>query len=97
MSNASLLDSGEQIQESYTQQHRALKTLLGAFKNTSSALGKANRALRDYVAQIPVAPPESVEGAQQALSGLQLKDEILDPSRRTCGGRASLSARSKQP
>jgi hypothetical protein len=79
MSNASLLATVEQLQESYTQQHRALKTLLGAFKNTGSTLGKVNRALRDYVAQLPDAPPESVEGAQQAFAGLQLKDEILDP------------------
>lgn len=78
MQNEALLTDVEGLQEAYTQRQRALKNLLGAFKNTGSALGKANRTLRDYVT-VAVAPTENVGAAQQALTDLRLKDDVLDP------------------
>lgn len=78
MQNEALLTDVEQLQETYTQRQRALKNLMGAFKNTGSALGKANRSLRDYVT-VAVSPTENINAAQQALTDLRLKDEVLDP------------------
>src|SRR3954464_4052222 len=78
MQNSSLLTAVEDVQETYTQRLRTLKNLLGAFKNTSSALGKANRTLRDYVTLAPTTT-ETAETAQQTFASLRLKDEVLDP------------------
>lgn len=78
MPNEALLTDVERLQEVYAQRQRALKNLLGAFKNTGSALGKANRTLRDYVT-VAVAATENVGAAQQAFTDLRLKDDVLDP------------------
>jgi hypothetical protein len=78
MQHPSILTAAEELQETYSQRLRTIKNLLSTLKNTSGALSKANRSLREYIA-VATTPAQTATLAQQSFSDLRLKDEVLDP------------------
>jgi hypothetical protein len=77
MPNDELIGELDRLRESYSQRQKATTGLQAALKGTTSALGKASRALKEYADQNPTT--NGVAQAQQAFSALRLKDETIDP------------------
>jgi hypothetical protein len=52
--------------------------LVAAFKTSSSTQGKLARLLRDYSEQNPIADPEKLRYAQQAVGNFRAKEDVSD-------------------
>src|SRR5205823_14977679 len=79
MSNDALIGALEHLRETYSQRQKATTGLLTALKGTTSALGKANRSLREYADQDTRLQPAGLAQAQQTLTATRLKEEVVDP------------------
>jgi len=79
MPDATLVAELERLRESYSQRQKTTNGLLAALKGTSSALAKAQRAMREYAAQGEPTANGALAQAQQALAASRLKDEAVDP------------------
>lgn len=76
MTNDTLLEQLDTLRETYTQQQRAVTALQAALKGVLGAHGKAQKALRDIVAQnVQV----DVGAAQEVFADARLKEEAVDP------------------
>ncbi len=78
-----LINTLEQLRDSYSQRQRATNGLMAALKGTTTALNKAGRALKEYTEQTPNADGAALLQAQQVFASgsaaLGLKDEVVDP------------------
>ena len=82
MPNDVLIETLEQLRETYNQRQRATNNLLSALKGTTSAVGKTSRALRDYADQTS-ADGGPIAGALDTFApgapAVQMKDDVIDP------------------
>jgi hypothetical protein len=79
MPNDALIAALDRLRDSYSQRQKATNGLLTALKGATSALGKANRTLREYAEQNPNGGSSTLTQAQQAFNTSQLKEEAVDP------------------
>src|SRR5262245_32809306 len=79
MPNDSLLAALDRARETYSQRQKTAASLLAALKGTTGALGKTNRALREYAEQNQAAQGNGLAQAQQAFGTLRLREEAIDP------------------
>lgn len=78
MPNEPLIAALEGLRDTYVQRQRLTQNLITALKSSSSTLGKANRALREYAEQNGNASDALVQ-AQASFGELRLKEEAIDP------------------
>jgi hypothetical protein len=76
MANETLSKQLDDRRESYIQRQKAASSLQAAFKLTTNAHGKAQKALRDYHEQDATV---NVQSAQESFTQLRLKEEAIDP------------------
>ena len=76
MPNETIITQLDQLRENYTQQQKAAAVLQATLKSITAAQSKTQKALMDYSSQntgVDVLP------AQETLSNLRMKEEIVDP------------------
>lgn len=79
MPNETLIAALEDLRDSYAQRQRLTQNLMKALKSASSALGKANRALREY-AELNGSSSDAIAQAQASFGAMRLKEEAIDPT-----------------
>jgi hypothetical protein len=77
MSNDALIGELDRLRETYSQRQKTTNNLLTTLKGTTSALGKANRVLREYADLNP--NTNDIARAQQSFSAGGLREEAIDP------------------
>jgi hypothetical protein len=79
MTDEALIESLESLRAGYQQRLRATNNVLAALKGATGALVKANRAINDYDGQRNGASSAAFTQAREAVGGLRLREEIVDP------------------
>jgi hypothetical protein len=78
MPNETLIAALEGLRNTCAQRQRLTNNLMTALKSTSSALGKVNRAVREYTEQNS-GLSAGIARAQASFGELRLKEEAIDP------------------
>jgi hypothetical protein len=76
MPNETLISQLDSLRETYVQREKTAAGLQAAFKLTTNAHGKTQKALGDYGAQDATV---DVRAAQAAFAALRLKEDAIDP------------------
>lgn len=80
MSIEPLVNALDSMREQYAQRQKLSNNLQNALKGSTSALGKAERALRSYAEQNGATNNTSViDQARRTITGTRLKDDAIDP------------------
>src|SRR4051812_14425157 len=79
MPNTSLIETLDQLRDSYSQRQRTTNALIAALKGTTGALTKASRALREYADQTSATLGDAQQSFVEGASTAQLRETVIEP------------------